>query len=134
MKTKQRRTEALRRREERWQREDEARRLLEEVPSLSSMSIEIQEQSDEAGHPPTRYVRRIHLDGAPALFEIPCSDRKCEDGGYDITSAVLDGLRARRPFFEGTVPCYGHLPDHPCTRQLHWFVKASYRDQQADAA
>ena len=135
MKTKRRRTEALRRREERWQREDEAKRLLEEVPSLLTMSIEIQELSDESGHPPTKYIRRVPLPAAPALFEVPCSEHKCEDGGYDITAAVLDGLRAARATFEGTVYCAGNLPEHPCSRRLHWMVKATYDEaQEADAA
>lgn len=125
----------MRRREERWQREDEAKRLIEEVPNLSKMSIEIRELSEESGHPPTKYTRRVPLPAAPALFEVLCSDRKCEDGGYDITAAVLDGLRSGKESFEGTIRCYGHLPEQPCSRRLHWIVRATYDEaQEADAA
>lgn len=126
--------EALRRREERWQREDAAHRLLEDVPSLSSLSIEIQDRSGDPAQPPTNYVRRVHLPGAPAHFEIPCSDRKCENGGYDITSDILEGLRSGKPVFEGTVSCLGSLPEHACTRSLHWTVRATFADERADAA
>ncbi len=134
MRTKQRRTESLRRREERWQREDEANRLTEEVPNLSSLSIEILEQSTESGQPPTRYVRRVPVESAPALFEIPCSEQKCEDGGYDITRAVMNGLRAGESQFEGTINCSGSLPEQLCSRSLRWVVKAAYVAQRADAA
>lgn len=127
-------TESLLQREERWKREDAANRLQEEVSGLLSMSIEVEEFTSDSGQLPMRYTRRIPVESAPAHFEIPCSEKKCTGGGYDITAAVLEGLRRGLTKFEGTLNCYGSLPESACPRGLRWAVEASFDKAGRDAS
>ena len=75
---------------ERRRREDEAPKLLAEVPTLSSLQIEVEERSG-VGH--TKYLRRVLVDRAPAMFLVPCCDPRCTDGEHDLTElALLAGI------------------------------------------
>jgi hypothetical protein len=106
---------------ERRRREDEAPRLHEEVPELVSLSLEVEESSGGVVDPQQKYVRKIVVEHAPALFLVPCGDSHCTDGGHDVTSAVMRALRAHRTEFEGTDDCPG------CARVVHFQATAEYR-------
>ena len=106
------------RRTERWAREDDAPRLLESVPRLKALKFEVDETIDDRTIPGMRRVRHIMVDQAAALFEIPCSDTKCEEGGHDVTQQVLAALAAHEERFEGSDACNGYVGDNPCKRVL----------------
>jgi hypothetical protein len=109
---------------ERRQRENDAPRLSAEVPDLVSLRLEIDEQGGSAQ---PRYIRRIVVDSAPALFLLPCGDPRCVDGGHDITGTVMRALRARSTTFDGSDDCSGSVGSSACARVVRFDAVAEYR-------
>ena len=108
-------------------REDESPRLIAEVPALESLKLEIEERRGSAANPETTYIRRIVVESAPALFALMCGERDCEDGGHDITYAIMAGLRRGNAKFEGEDVCHGNVRTTTCGRVLHYTAIATYR-------
>jgi hypothetical protein len=115
------------RRTQRSAREHAAGKLALRAPDLTSLSIATHETRPESVGD-TRYIRRVVVAEAPALFEVPCSDAQCEDGGYDVTREILSALAARRTQFEGLRECPGHRGANACGRSLRYAATATYRD------
>jgi hypothetical protein len=109
---------------DRRQRENDAPKLSSEVPSLTSLRLEIEERT---GVGATKHIRRVVIGSAPALFLVPCGDPRCLDGEHDLTHAVMRGLRARETSFEGTDECMGSIGSSACARVLHFDARAEYR-------
>ena len=122
------------RRVQRVQREDAAGKLLVQAPDLASLSISIRETRPEGCVSDTQYTRRVVLEHAPALFEVPCAYPECEDGGYDVTREILLSLAARQTHFEGEQSCRGRCGSLECTRVLRYAGTATYRDARVTAA
>jgi hypothetical protein len=116
--------DAARRSQERREREDAAVRLHDAVPGLTSLSLELQEVSGEDVI--VKYVRRVVLERAPALFVIPCTDPACEDGGHDVTAPILRALRGARTQFDGEHACDGHIGHGECKRVLRYMGIAGF--------
>jgi hypothetical protein len=119
------------RRVQRVQREAVAGKLLQRFPEVTSLDITVHEARPEGCVSDSHYIRRIVLEHAPALFEVPCSYPSCEDGGYDITHDVIAALTARDPKVEGEKACRGRCGSLDCTRVLRFVVKIGYRDRAA---
>ena len=119
-------TEAARRFAERRQREDDAPRLIAEVPALASLNLEISEQKGEVAAS-TTHTRRIVVASAPAYFEIPCGDPSCTDGGHDLTYAVMRALRGHATSFDGEDVCRGNVRTSDCARVLRYVGVATYK-------
>jgi hypothetical protein len=101
---------------ERRQREDAAPRLRAEIPSLTRLSLAVQERPGPApGH-----VRHIMVDSAAALFLVPCAASGCQ-GFHDLTSAIMRELRRASDRFEGDTGC------DACGCVLHHVATAEYR-------
>ena len=115
------------RRNQRMAREDAAGRLMERAPDLTDLHLEIDETQKGGSMGGRRYIRRIVLAQAPALFEVPCSDPNCESGGYDLTSEILAALASRRTVFEGQQSCAGQ-----CGRSFHYVATAAYRSEPSE--
>ncbi len=113
-------------RSERWKREDDAPRLHDEVPHLAALRLNLEERRDDNAIAGTRHSLHVVVGRASALFEVPCGDPKCEDGGHDISATVLEGLFARLPRIEGTNECRGYVGDHSCNRTLRYEALPSY--------
>jgi len=111
------------------EREGAAGKLRDKVPNLAHLDITIRETRPEGWVTDTSYIRRVVLEQAPALFEIPCSDTRCEDGGYDMTREILTSLRAGRTTFEGEESCRGRRGPLDCGRRLAYVAKATYRPE-----
>jgi hypothetical protein len=109
---------------ERRQREDEAPRLNAEAPNLRSLRLEVEEQGGSAQ---PKYIRRIVIATAPALFFLPCGDPRCVDGGHDVTASVMRALRCHTQSFDGTNDCVGAIGSSACARTIHFNVVAEYR-------
>ena len=120
-------TEAGQRYAERRRREDEAPRLLERVPQLASLKLEIEERHGSTCASVPKHVRHIVVDNAPALFVIPCGDASCRDGGHDVTSALLRHLAAGEPHFEVDDDCNGSVGSAQCGSRMHLVATAVYR-------
>jgi hypothetical protein len=116
------------RRIQRSEREDAAGKLVQKIPDLTSLSIAIHETRPEGCVSDTHYIRRVAIQSAPALFEVTCSDPRCEDGGYDVTREVLSSLASRRALFEGNDTCRGRCGANECARVLRYVATASYQD------
>ena len=119
------------RRVQRVQREDAAGKLVTQAPDLASLSISIRETRPEGCVSDTQYTRRVVLEHAPALFEVPCAYPECEDGGYDVTREILLSLAAHRTHFEGEQSCRGRCGSLECTRVLRYAGTATYREARA---
>jgi len=127
MRAHRKQTAAAQRSAERRQREDDAPRLRDEVPDLLSLTLEIEERSEGTAALQQKHTRRIVVDHAPALFLIPCGDPKCEDGGHDVTYAIMRALRSHEPEFTGEDGCSGSLGSSTCRRILYYQAAAEYR-------
>jgi len=120
------RSEAALRFAERLQREQEAPRLRERVPSLATLRLEITDGRGATSADP-KHVRIIVVDTAPALFSLTCGDHGCRDGGHDVTSDVLRGLLAGATHFEVDDACFGTVGSAECGRTMRVEVSATYR-------
>ncbi len=118
-------------RSERWKREDEAPRLKEKVPTVTSLRLDLEELEEERPIIGTRRVRHIVVDQAAALFEIPCSDSKCENGGHDVTRQVMEALTKLQSTFEFQSACAGESGQRPCGRVLAVTASATFEPQSA---
>ncbi len=113
---------------DRWRRQDEAARLRDRMPEVDSLTIALEEHEAD-DEPPVSHVRLVPVESAPALFEIPCTDKDCSGGVYDITQEVMSALQHHRKRFEGTQQCTGTSHDQPCARKLRYVGVARYRDK-----
>jgi hypothetical protein len=119
---------AAQRAAERREREDRAPRLSDEVPDLQSLRFEIEERSGSMAVMQPKYIRRIVVANAPALFLVPCGDSNCHDGGHDFTRSIIQALRTHQSRFTGEEACQGSLGSGaPCNRVLHFDAFAEYK-------
>ena len=119
-------------RSERWEREDRAPRLAQEVPGLASLRLELVESFNGRKISDSAQIRHIVVASAAALFEYPCSDPRCDGGGHDVSRDVLGGVRAFKQNFVGSDRCSGYVGDRPCGRVLQFTAHAEF-DQNAHA-
>lgn len=110
-------------------REDEAGRLLDKVPALTSLSLAMQEAPFDNRANDTRYTRRVVLEHASSLFEVRCSDAHCDEGVYDLTRELVAALAAGSTHVEGECACSGTRPTGPCDRVLRYVATATYLAQ-----
>jgi hypothetical protein len=125
-------SEAAARFDERRRREDAAARLLDQVPSLRSLRLDLVEHEHAGGPVAMKHVRHIVVARAPSLFVLLCGDHDCQDGGFDITREVLQELRTGATTFAGDKDCRGTRHGDICRRRLHYTGHASYAE--ADTA
>ncbi len=119
-------TEATQRSADRRRRENEAPRLRDQVPDLTSLVLEIAD--GEGGMlSGVDHVRRVVVETAPALFEIVCGNRACRDGGHDLTSEIAYALRQHSARFEGRDACHGSVGSSECANVLTFVATATYR-------
>ena len=118
--------EAAERKASRQRREEAAGSLHEAFPTLRSLRLAVQEFRTGAPNAECAHVRRVVVEHAPALFELPCTDAHCQDGGYDVTYEIMRALRAGQKSFEGRQPCQGRRGGGECNRYLHYVADASY--------
>lgn len=121
-----RNAEVMMRAELRRQRADDARRLREVVPELESLQFVIHETRQGQPGQEVTHKRYIVVDRAPALFDIPCSDRKCSEGGHDVTALVMRHLCGHDRQFEGRHVCGGYLKEGDCAYELRFVASAKY--------
>ena len=125
-------SEAALRSAARREREDAAPRLRDEVPTLETLHLELEERRGDSLLASGAHVRRVVVEHAPALFAIPCGERSCQDGGHDLTRWILSVLRKGETRFVGDDTCTGYSRDGGrCGIALHYVVVASYKPLQA---
>lgn len=108
---------------DRRQREDNAPRLAELIPRLVSLSIRVDERSVVTS---PKYVRRVVVNSAAALFILPCGNQNCSDGGHDISSDVMAALQKRLRTFGGSHLCSGWIGSSRCERTIWFECEAEY--------
>ncbi|MGK3986605.1 hypothetical protein WME99_26400 [Sorangium sp. So ce136] len=112
---------------QRGKREQAAGKLLQKVPELTSLNLEIRETRSNGLANDTQYIRRVVVEHAHALFEMPCSYSSCDNGGYDVTREILNALTSRAARFEGECVCRGSCGSEFCSRVLRYVATATYR-------
>ncbi|MBX3185821.1 MAG: hypothetical protein KF819_02355 [Labilithrix sp.] len=122
-----RRGEAAERFAERRRQEDAAPRLRDVVPDLVSCRIEITQGRSEAMTADIAHTRHVVVERAPALLVVACYESSCRDGGHDISSTLLRGLRERRRSIEGEETCHGTVGAGYCGRVLRFIAAAEYK-------
>ncbi|MGD0674455.1 MAG: hypothetical protein ABSC94_03505 [Polyangiaceae bacterium] len=105
--------------------EDESPRLLTIVPHLVSLRLELKESRGE-GQVEFSHIKRIALDNAPSVFTIPCGEPRCKRGSYDLTDAILAGLRRGESRIEAVDTCMGDVGTARCGRVLRCVAVAEY--------
>ncbi len=120
------RSEAAQRFAERRQREDEAPRLRDRVPSLATLRLEVTDGQGVTDAGP-KHSRIVIVDTAPALFSLTCGNDGCRDGGHDLTSSVMRGLIAGSTRFDVEDRCNGNRGSADCGRTVRVQVTATYR-------
>lgn len=119
-------SDAYRRSLDRRKRQDEAQRLRDVVPELEHLEFDIRERRVGMPGHEVHHKRFVVVDRAPALFEFPCSDRACEDGGHELTHVIIRHLRRNEETFEVTHICQGHARDGACNYELSFVAHAKY--------
>ena len=127
MQSRSRNSEAALRFAERRRREDAAPRLREVVPALATLRLEIDERRGTAGTGDPKHVRLVVVDSAAAMFNVPCGDHACRDGGHDLTDAVLRALKSGAPRLELEDTCHGSIGTASCGAVMHLVLTATYR-------
>jgi len=122
-----RNNEASERHAQRRRREDEAPRLIATVPNLVSLKLQLQESKADVTVAETGHIRHVVVAHAPLLFDMPCRDPACKDGGHDLTNAIVRELKAGKTQFEGEDACRGYVNDGPCERVLRYSATATYK-------
>ena len=113
------------------EREDAAKRLHDVVPELTELKLHIEERREGAPEPDVSHTRHIVIGRAPALFEVGCSDRKC-DGNHDLTKLVMKALRQHEEEFDGRDSCDGNCADGTCGLELVFHAEAKFAALAAD--
>lgn len=126
MNHRRRQNDAALRFAKRRQREDDAPRLLDAVPNLTSLKLELDERPHAETAPALRHTRHIVVDRAPAVFFIVCGERGCTDGGHDLTRDVIRELERSSKSFSGEHECDGLRDGSRCRNTLRYRVLASY--------
>ena len=122
-----RNNEASERHAERRRREDEAPRLIATVPNLLTLKLHLQEAKGDVSVAETGHIRHVVVANAPLLFDMPCRDPACKDGGHDVTNAITRSLKAGETQFEGEHQCTGYVGDGACQRVLRYTATATYK-------
>jgi hypothetical protein len=129
MKPRRFQSEAMMRAQERRRREDDAPRLLQQVSGLKELELHFEEYQGDGEVLASRHIRHVVVDRAPALFEVPCQEPKCRDGGHDLTQEIRRALRASTLEFDGEDRCRGTLGTSECHRILRFVGRATYADR-----
>jgi len=97
------------------------------VPDIASLVLELSEFRGEGETPLVSYRKLVVVTRAPALFEIRCSDPNCDEGGHDVTRAIMSALSKHATDFSGRDVCFGHRHNAPCGRRLEYRAVATYQ-------
>jgi hypothetical protein len=118
--------EALARARERREKDDAAPRLNEVVTNIKTLKLQIDEKPKAADDDKAiSHTKIIIVRRAPARFELPCCDHKC-DGSHDFTEQVLEGLKAGKKTFSAIDVCGGTAKEGPCPFEMKFTAIATY--------
>jgi hypothetical protein len=120
--------EAQERARERREKEDSAPRLAVLAPTLKELRLEMEEQQADGTIAGTRHARLVVVATAAALFEVPCTDTSCKNGGHDLTNEIVYELKRKSESFSGESACGGELGASTCRRILKYDARAGYSE------
>jgi len=90
------------------------------------MRLELSESRGDETQVEFSHIKRIALEHAPSVFMIPCGERRCKHGSYDLTSSILSGLRRGETQIEASDTCYGEVGTARCGRVMKCVAFAEY--------
>lgn len=106
-------------------RDDAAARLRFEIPTLRSLRIRFDERRVDDPSPGVMYSKVIVIGSAPAMFEIRCTEPRCDER-HDLTAHIMSSLRRALPSFRAESACNGVVDDLSCNRVLAYVCEATY--------
>ncbi len=123
-----RHNEGAERMRQRKEAEDQAPRLAESCPTLQTLRLQLRFRRGETRIEDSAHVKIVVVPRAPAMFFVPCADKECREGGHDITSMVMDGLRRKQTTVTGEDACHGTLgsAQSRCSGSLEFVATATY--------
>src|SRR6476469_7730313 len=118
----------LERKAKRDEREAAAGKLIDRCPDLVTLDIAIHESGPKTAPNELRYIRRVVVEHAPALFDLVCSSGRCEGGGYQLTAEILAALDTHAPKLAGQQACSGRTAEgEECGSLVRYEATATYR-------
>lgn len=112
-------------REEQRRREDAAPRLIQLLPTLTSLRLHFDDEQ-ELGKPATLpFTRHIVVATGPALFLVPCLEPHCT-GVHELTQVILNDLGRAQKRGAGVSACQGRVGDVACVRSLTYVYEAVF--------
>jgi hypothetical protein len=126
MMRRSRQTEAGLASQERRRREDEGSRLLEVVPRLRSLRLEVEERRGTSRLDETKHSKLVIVERASSVFVFACKDPLCRDGEHEVTRSIVHQLSVGATDFTVDDPCHGSVGTAACGRTLHITARATY--------
>ena len=106
-------------------READSPLLIESVPSLRALDLDVQHRGGPVPLPEAAFVRHVVVDRARAYFFVACADRACS-GGHDGTAPLTSALQAGESTIALEHSCDGVTAGSPCGRVLEIVATAVY--------
>lgn len=94
-------------RKERQQRKINAGFLDAQFPEVAGIVISMIYKQRDIQESLPRIVN--FYPGSYAVFRIPCLNKECVDGGFDLTQAITGMIRKRKKASKGELSCEGGL-------------------------
>lgn len=101
-------------------------------PAIRSLKFEGRQRGDVSGGG----QREEHYSESNLPRAIPCSNRRCQQGGYDLSAYIITIEHGRTQHIDGQMYCNGHegtpkgkRRGHPCSNALSFSISATYEDK-----
>lgn len=107
-------------------------------PSVQSLTLKGKEHGDfqEVLSIPLERRSTLHYTESNLPAKIPCSNPKCQQGGYEL-QWIIDGIvRGRDTYYENTYHCNGHegtpkgrRKGDPCCNYIDIKIELEYKEE-----
>jgi len=113
------------------QRVDEAQRLVEIFPELTSLKGSLEFVDQDGSSRATEMKYSANLEHVKSVLVFTCPVPECTGGDFDLTVKLAEAVAKRRTVVVGEMPCLGNHKKAsgkviPCRRVLHYTLNLGY--------
>ena len=113
------------------QRVDEAQRLVEKFPELTSLKGNLEFVDQEGSTRATEMKYSANLEHVKSVLVFTCPVPECVGGDFDLTAKLAEAVTKRRTVVAGEMRCLGNHKKAsgkviPCGRILHYTLSLGY--------